>query len=191
MTATPRFKASDGVCPAKGRPNRQDAAAPHRHQAQQRLPQVPLSIARHPGDAQDFAPADAEADGVQPALHPAAWGDAACADLSEFQRCLADFPSMSPGVRRLGGGGADHCRDQALGVKVAARSVDFQPATTQHRDFVGHCQGFPHFMSDEQDGISVFFQCGKHSKQVVNLMGRKHAGRLIEYQEPGPRPAAA
>src|SRR5579883_587108 len=77
-----------------------------------------------------------------------------------------------------------HARNLFL-VRLFGYEMANHLAPAQHRDIIGDFQHLTQLMGDENNRLAAFHQSAQHDKEIVGLLWRQHAGRLIENQDIG------
>ena len=154
-----------------------ELAALRREHARQQLRELRLPVAVHTGNADDLAPADAEADVIEARvlgllmIIDVLQGD----DRSGLHVLLF--------VLRLLQLAADHHVGQLLpgdAVRVHCRD---DLARAQDGDAVGDVQHLTHLVADKDDGFSFADELFHDGEQTLDLDVRQRRGRLVQNQQ--------
>ncbi len=79
----------------------------------------------------------------------------------------------------------DHQLGQLLGRGFCGLPVGDHGALAHDRDVVGRGHDFPQFVGDQDDRPALVPETAQDPEQVVRLLRRQHAGRLVEDQDAG------
>ncbi len=148
-----------------------------RFSAEQRQPFV-LTIARHPGDADDFAAADLKVNIPQRAAERVRVVPGQFVDLQKGFVC-ADLGV----VRDQSGRFADHQLRQFPVRAVRRRAMPRYPPAAQHCGAVAQRSHFPELVADKQDAAALARQAAQGHEQFFGFNGREHRGRFVENQQ--------
>ena len=163
-----------------GRPLIVMRAVRDRPDAAQRLQQLRLAVAGDPRDADDLAGADREADALDPGDAGAVAHDQAL-DL-EHRRAWArpaPFSTRSSTLRPT-------ISSASSSVEVSAVApVRHHRALAHDRDVVGHRHDLAQLVGDQHDRAALVAQVAQDAEQMVGLLRRQHAGRLVQDQHLG------
>ena len=145
--------------------------------AGQHLHQLALPVALDAGDAEDLARSELERDALQ-RRYALVRARGQVVDRhhhrTRSRRLLVDAQQhLAP----------DHQRGDLLLVRVLCREMADHTAAPHHRDAVGDVEDLLQLVADEDDRLARFDQVAQHHEQLLRLLRREHAGRLVEDED--------
>ena len=158
----------------------QDPPAGRGPEPGQRLQQLALAVAGHPGDADDLARPHRERDGVHP-RRPAGVVHAQALHREQRpprpRRALLHPEQHPPSHHQLGELGDGGPRGVAVG---------HHRALAHDRDPIRHRHDLPQLVGDQDDRPALGREPAQDAEQVVRLLGGERAGGLVQDQDPRP-----
>src|SRR5512145_2593751 len=156
-----------------------DPSAGDRANSGERLEQLRLSVSRDTGDADDFARPHGEAD-ILDQPHAGRIVDLQAVDL-EYRRAglgrrLVDAQQYLA---------ADHQLGERFLRAVRCPQVGDDLATAHYRDGIGDIENLPEFVGDENDRLALGAERAKDAEEMIGLLRREHASRLVQDQRFG------
>ena len=158
----------------------QDPSAGRGPEPGQRLQQLALAVAGHPGDADDLARPHRERDLAHPRRPPRVT-NAQALDREQRParpcRSLFDPEQHPPPHHQLGELRDGGPRGVAMG---------HHRALTHDRDPIRHRHDLPQLVGDQDDRLALGREPAQDAEQVVGLLRGERAGGLVQDQDPGP-----